>query len=91
MIITSLDLKLRPCMPCLQKAKTLSCKHTEEEKEKVVNTQHTLRLVQVFFKVVLDGELLFKTDLRWSKADVRWFTDRLNLEVEGELNRQLFA
>lgn len=41
MIITLLDLKLRPCMPCLQKAKTLSCKHTEEDKEKQVNTQHT--------------------------------------------------
>lgn len=38
MIITSLDLKLRPCMPCLQKAKTLSCKHTEEEEEKKVGT-----------------------------------------------------
>lgn len=30
-VFTSLDLKLFPCMPCFQKARTLSWRHTEQE------------------------------------------------------------
>lgn len=70
---TLLDLKLRPCMPCLQKAKTLSCRHTEGGR--------TDRLVWV---VIWQRVRLFE-------ADLRWFTNRLDLEVEDELSWQLPA